>query len=127
MNTYFFQTFCDDNIVSICINVHLCIPAEIILAILLIIDSVLLFGSITRQKVALIVGIVFSAIAILCLTIIAVISFATLKVTLICVGIFTTILIAFKLWTLLIVVGSLQEVKLEIKPKNCLKMSDLQP
>ena len=74
----------------------------------------LLFGSITRQKVALIVGIVFSAIAILCLTIIAVISFATLKVTLICVGIFTAILIAFKLWTLLIVVGSLQEVKLEI-------------
>ena len=84
----------------------------------------LLFGSIKRHKVALIVGIVLGAIAILGL-IVTGIFFSLDEITI--PAIFIAILIAFKLWTLLIVVGGLQEVKLEIKPKNCVKMSHLQP
>ena len=42
-------------------------------------------------------------------------------------SIFIAVMIAFKLWTLLIVAGALQEVKLEIKPKiSTMKMSGLQ-
>ena len=100
------------------------ITAAIILVILLIIDSVLLFASIKRNKVALIVGIVLGAIAILGLIILG-IFFSIWKS--IIGAILTAVLIAFKLWTLLIVVGALQEVMLEIKPETSMKMSDLQP
>ena len=81
----------------------------------------LLFGSIKRHKLALIAGIVLGAIAILGLIVMGI--FFSLDESTI-PAIFTAILIAFKLWTLFIVVGVLQEVMLEIKPTS-MKMSDL--
>ena len=100
------------------------ITAAIILAILLIIDLVLLMGSTKRNKIALIVGIVLGAIAILGLITIGI--FFSLGKNIVG-AIFTAIMIAFKFWTLLIAVGVLQELMLEIQPETSMIMYDLQP
>ena len=68
-----------------------------------------------------IVGIVLGAIAILSLIVVGI--FFSLDEN-VAPAIFIAILVALRLWTLLIVVGVLQEVMLEIKPTS-MKMSDL--
>ena len=109
---------------AMALGCKLFIAAAIILAILLISDSLLLFGLIKGNNFFVMVGIVLGAIAILGLIILG-IFFSIWKI--IVGAIFTAILITFKLWTLLIVVGALQEMMLEIKPETSMKMSDLQP
>ena len=104
--------------------------SAISLAILLIIDSVLLFGSIKQNIVALIVGIVFDALAILIIIVITVLhcsilAFSSMMWKFITLTSLTAI--GFKLWTFLTVVGVLQELMLEIEPETSMRMSDLQP
>ena len=83
-------------------------------AVYMIVDALLLAGSIKRNKVALIVGLVLSAIVILGLVVLSLL-FAIqfdetpiIKVFLI----LTLSTIGFRLWTFLIGVGTLQEVML---------------
>ena len=85
-----------------------------VIAVYMIVDALLLVGSIKRNKVALIVGLVLSAIVILGLVVLSLL-FAIqfdetpiIKVFLI----LTLSTIGFRLWTFLIGVGTLQEVML---------------
>ena len=108
--------------------------ATFILAILLIIDSVLFFGSICRIKVVLIIGMGFDAIAILSFIGIVFLSLLMAqdssnmwKFIGIAVSTLTTVGFGFKCWTFLTLVGALQEMMLGVEPDNSVNMSDLQP
>ena len=75
-------------------------------AIYMIVDTLLLAGSIMRNKVALIAGLVLSVIVILGLVVL--IMLFAIKDEVICI--FTLSTMGFRLWSFLIGVGTLQEV-----------------
>ena len=75
-------------------------------AIYMIVDTLLLAGSIMRNKVALIVGLVLSVIVILGLVVLIMLFAIKDEV----IFIFTLSTMGFRLWSFLIGVGTLQEV-----------------
>ena len=104
------------------------------LTILLIIDSVLFFGSICPEcKVILIIGMVLNTISILSFIGIVFFSISFAKSASnskwesvgIAVTTLTIIGFVFKSWTFLTVIGALQEMMLEFEPDNSMNMSDL--
>ena len=103
------------------------------LTILLIIDSVLFFGSICQSKVILIIGMVLNAISILSFIGIVFFSISFAKSASnskwesvgIAVTTLTIIGFVFKSWTFLTLIGALQKMMLEFEPDNSMNMSDL--
>ena len=101
------------------LGVAFCTIVAVILALLLIVDSVLLVGSIKQHKVTLIVGLVLDGIAILGLMHFF-IYFGFWVSEMYFVGICGSIIFVFKVWTFVIGVGAVQEVihNLSIKQQN---------
>ena len=103
------------------------------LTLLLIIDSVLFFGSIFQSKVILVIGMGFNAISILSfigivfLSISIAISPSNMNWESLGIAVTTLTIIGFvfKSWTFLTVIGALQEMMLEFEPDNSMNMSDL--
>ena len=102
------------------LGVAFCTIVAVILALLLIVDSVLLVGSIKQHKVTLIVGLVLDGIAILGLMPLLIYFGWTLWDMRYFAVIWGSIIFVFKVWTFVIGVGAVQEVihNLSIKQQN---------